>query len=127
MSRTAQTPLHKVTGMGASHSGTGHFWRQRVTAAALLPLGLWFAYTALGLAGANEVAAVSYFEHPYNAVLMAALAIILLYHMSLGLQVIVDDYVHAPGAKIALLLLVRFVMIAAMSTSLFALIAIASP
>lgn len=127
MSRTAETPLHKVRGMGASHSGTGHFWRQRVTAAALLPLALWFAYTALGLAGANEVAAVGYFQNPVNAILMAALAVILLYHMSLGLQVIIDDYVHAPGAKIASLLLVRFVMIAALSTSLFALIAIASP
>ena len=127
MSRTAQTPLHKVQGMGASHSGTGHFWRQRVTAAALLPLGLWFAYAALGLAGANVVAPLNYFERPVNAVLMAAFAIILFYHMSLGLQVIIDDYVHASGAKIALMLLVRFVMIAAMSTSLFALIAIASP
>ena len=123
---SVQTPLHKVRGMGASHSGTGHFWRQRVTAAALLPLGLWFAFTVLGLSGANEVAAVSYFAHPWNALLMAAFAVILLYHMSLGLQVIIDDYVHGAGAKIFLLLLVRFVMIATMSTCLFALISIAS-
>ncbi len=123
---SVQTPLHKVRGMGASHSGTGHFWRQRVTAVALLPLGLWFAFTVLGLAGANEVAAVSYFAHPWNAILMAAFAVILLYHMSLGLQVIIDDYVQGPGAKIFLLLLVRFVMLATMSTCLFALISIAS-
>jgi succinate dehydrogenase / fumarate reductase, membrane anchor subunit len=124
---SVQTPLHRVQGMGASHSGTGHFWRQRVTAIALVPLSLWFGFTVLGLAGGNEVDAVSYFEHPVNAILMAAFAIILLYHMSLGLQVIVDDYVHSPGAKVALLLLVRFVMIATMSTCLFALISIASP
>ena len=48
-----QTPLHRVQGMGASHSGTGHFWRQRVTAAALVPLGLWFGFSALGLTGAK--------------------------------------------------------------------------
>ena len=51
-----QTPLHKVQGLGAPHSGTGHFWRQRVTAVALVPLALWFAYAMLGLAGTNEVA-----------------------------------------------------------------------
>jgi succinate dehydrogenase / fumarate reductase, membrane anchor subunit len=121
-----ETPLHKVRGMGASHSGTGHFWRQRVTAVALLPLGLWFGFSVLGLAGANEVAAVRYFAHPWNAVLMAAFVVILLYHMSLGLQVIIDDYVHSAGGKVVLLLLVRFAMIAAMSTCLFALISIAS-
>jgi len=124
---TAQTPLHKVQGMGAAHSGTGHFWRQRATAIGLVPLGLWFGFTVLGLVGGNEVAAVRYFENPWNAVLMAAFAIILLYHMSLGLQVIIDDYVHAPGMKVFLLLLVRFVMIATMSTCLFELVSIALP
>jgi succinate dehydrogenase / fumarate reductase, membrane anchor subunit len=121
-----QTPLHRVQGMGASHTGTGHFWRQRVTAAALIPLALWFGFSVLGLAGANEVAAVGYLSHPWNAILMGAFAVTLLYHMSLGLQVIIDDYIHSAGKKIALMLLVRFVMIALMSTCLFALIRIAS-
>ena len=48
--KSLETPLHKVRGLGASHSGTGHFWRERVTAAALIPLSLWFLYAALGLA-----------------------------------------------------------------------------
>jgi succinate dehydrogenase / fumarate reductase membrane anchor subunit len=121
-----QTPLHRVQGLGASHSGTGHFWRQRVTAAALVPLGLWFGFSVLGLAGSNEVAAVGYLAHPWNAILMAAFALTLLYHMSLGLQVIIDDYIHSPGMKLVLMLLVRFVMIALMATCLFALIRIAS-
>jgi succinate dehydrogenase / fumarate reductase membrane anchor subunit len=121
-----QTPLHKVQGLGASHSGTGHFWRQRMTAVALLPLGLWFAYTVLGLAGANVVAALAYLAHPWNALLMAAFAVTLLYHMSLGLQVVIDDYIHTAGMKIFLLLVVRFVMIATMSTCLFALVRIAA-
>jgi len=121
-----ETPLHKVQGLGASHSGTGHFWRQRMTAVALLPLSLWFAYTVLGLAGANVVAALSYLAHPWNALLMAAFAITLLYHMSLGLQVVIDDYIHTAGLKIFLMLAVRFVMIATMSTCLFALVRIAA-
>jgi succinate dehydrogenase / fumarate reductase membrane anchor subunit len=121
-----QTPLHKVQGLGASHSGTGHFWRQRVTALALVPLGLWFTFAILGLVGTNEVVILSFLAHPWNALLMAAFSVVILYHMSLGLQVVVDDYVHSAGMKIFCLLLIRFVVIAAISTSLFALIRIAA-
>jgi len=121
-----QTPLHKVQGLGPSHSGTGHFWRQRVTAVALVPLGLWFAYAVLGLAGTNEVAVLSFLSKPWNALLMAAFATTLLYHMALGLQDIADDYVHGPGLKIFSLLVIRFVWIAATVTCIFAIIRVAA-
>ena len=123
--KSLETPLHKVLGLGASHSGTGHFWRERVTAAALIPLSLWFLYAALGLAGASEVACIYFLHQPVNALLMASFIVISLYHMSLGLQVVIDDYIHTSGAKIALLLASRFVVIATGSTCLFALIRIA--
>ena len=71
--KSAQTPLHKVEGMGSSHSGTGHFWHERVTAVALIPLSLWFLYVMLGLAGTSEVAALQFLAHPWNALLMARL------------------------------------------------------
>jgi succinate dehydrogenase / fumarate reductase membrane anchor subunit len=118
---TAQTPLHKVRGLGAAHSGTGHFWRQRLTSLALVPLSLWFAYTALGLAGANVVAPLAYFAHPVNAILMGAFTTVLLYHMNLGLQDVVDDYVHGIGMKMFLMLLIRFIWIAAAVTCVVAL------
>ena len=121
-----QTPLHRVQGLGASHSGTSHFWRQRITAVALVPLGLWFTFAILGLIGTNEVAVLSFLAHPWNALLMAAFATTMLYHMSLGLQVVVDDYVHSTGMKIFYLLLIRFVMIATTVTCIFALIRIAA-
>jgi succinate dehydrogenase / fumarate reductase membrane anchor subunit len=124
--KSAETPLHRVQGMGASHSGTGHFWRERVTSVALIPLSLWFAFTILGLVGANEVVVVQYLAAPWNAILMAAFAVISLYHMYLGFHVVIDDYVHTPGMKIFLLLLSRFVTLAGISTCLFALIRIAS-
>ena len=124
--KSAETPLHKVQGLGASHSGTGHFWRERVTAVALVPLTFWFGFVVLGLAGATEVAAISFLAHPWNALLMAAFALTSLYHMSLGVQVVIDDYIHTPGMKIFLLLLVRFVVVATGATCLFALIRIAS-
>ena len=121
-----QTPLHKVQGLGPSHSGTGHFWRQRVTAVALVPLALWFGYAILGLIGTNEVAVLSFLSKPWNALLMAAFSTTLLYHMALGLQDIVDDYVHTPGMKIFALLVLRFVWIAATVTCIFALIRVAA-
>ncbi len=121
-----ETPLHKVQGLGASHSGTGHFWRERLTSVALIPLSLWFAYAMLGLAGTNEVAVVSFLAHPWNAILMAAFAVISFYHLSLGLQVVIDDYVHTTGIKLFLLILVRFVAIAAGISCVFALIRIAA-
>jgi succinate dehydrogenase / fumarate reductase membrane anchor subunit len=121
-----ETPLHRVQGLGAAHSGTGHFWHQRMTAVALVPLGLWFAVVALGLVGASEAAIAGFLAKPWNAILMAAFVIILLYHMMLGLQVVIDDYAHAPGAKISLMLLMRAFVIAVGAASLFALIHIAA-
>jgi len=113
--------LHKVQGLGASHSGTGHFWRERLTSVALIPLTLWFGYAMLGLAGVTEVSAIGFLSHPLHAVLMGAFVVITLYHIKLGLQVVIDDYVHTPGSRIFLLLLVQFLVLATGSTALFAL------
>jgi len=118
--------LHKVQGFGSSHSGTGHFYHERLSAMALIPLTLWFGYAMLGLVNASEVAAISFLAKPINFILMSAFMLITLYHIKLGVQVIIDDYVHSAGKKIALLLLVRFLVIATGSLSLFALIRIVS-
>jgi succinate dehydrogenase / fumarate reductase membrane anchor subunit len=130
-----ETPLHRVQGLGAAHSGVKHFWRQRVTAAALIPLTAWFAWAVLGLVGANEPQTLAFFAHsvggslsiPLNAILMISFIAILLYHMVLGLQVVVDDYVHHEGAKIFLMLVIRATAFAVGAVSLFALIRIAGP
>ena len=121
-----ETPLHKVQGLGASHSGTGHFWRERLTSVALIPLSLWFAYAVLGLIDTNEVAVVSFLAHPWNAILMAAFVVISFYHLSLGLQVVIDDYVHTAGTKLFLRLLVTVLWIAGSLVSVFALVRIAA-
>lgn len=121
-----ETPLHKVEGLGASHSGTGHFWRERLTSVALIPLSLWFAYALLGLVGTNEVAVVSFLARPWNAILMGLFVVISFYHLSLGLQQIFDDYVQAPGMKLFLRLLVTVIWIIASLISVFALVRIAA-
>ena len=124
--KSAQTPLHKVQGLGASHSGTRHFWWERATSVALIPLSLWFAYAMLGLAGTNEVTMVQFLAHFWNALLMAAFIVISLYHAGLGIRVVIDDYVHAAGTKIFLLILVWGAVWALGIICVFALIRIAS-
>ncbi len=124
--KNMQTPLHKVRGMGSAHSGTGHFWHERVSSVALIPLTLWFGYAILGLVNARGVDAISFLAHPLNAILMGGFVVVTLYHIKLGLQVVIDDYVHSPGARISLLLLVRAAVIATGSLALFALFRIAS-
>ncbi len=129
---TMETPLHRVQGLGASHSGVRHFWRQRMTAAALVPLAIWFAWAMVGLVGGSEAQVLGYltrsaFGLPLNAILMGAFIVIALYHMVLGLQVIIDDYVHSNGGKIFLMLLVRAAALSVAAVSIFALFRIAGP
>ena len=122
-----ETPLHKVQGMGSAHSGVSHFWRQRVTAAALIPLTIWFGVSVLGLIGAHEAATLAFLSQPLNAILMASFVVILLFHMALGLQVVIDDYVHSSGQKLFLMLLMRGFSIAVGAAAIFALLRIAGP
>jgi len=129
---TMETPLHRIQGLGSSHSGVRHFWRQRMTAAALVPLSIWFAWAALGLAGGSEVQFLTFLTLsplgvPLNAILMGIFIVILLYHMVLGLQVVIDDYVHSEGGKIFLMLLMRAFALVVGATSLFALLRVAGP
>jgi len=120
-----QTPLARVEGLGAAHAGTSHFWRQRVSAVALVPLSVWFVYAALAVVGADRGAAVVFLHQPVNAIAMALFVIAVLHHSVLGLQVVVEDYVHTEGWKIALLLFNQLVAWILGAVSLFALVKIA--
>lgn len=122
--KSLHTPLNRVKGLGSSHSGTGHFWRERITAVALAPLSLWFGYAAIGLSGTTTSAPLQFFAQPVNAILMAAFVIIALYHAALGVQVVIDDYIHSAGMKIFLFLMVRLFVIATGSACLIALLRI---
>ncbi|HTQ14983.1 MAG TPA: succinate dehydrogenase, hydrophobic membrane anchor protein [Rhizomicrobium sp.] len=102
-----ETPLHRVQGLGAAHSGTTHFWRQRITAVALIPLAIWFAVSALRFVGAQSFDVTTFFQHPIDAALMGVFIVILLYHMQIGLQSVIDDYIHHTGLKIAAIIFNR--------------------
>ena len=120
-----ETPLHRVEGLGSAHSGVSHFWRERVSAAALIPLGIWFAVSILGLAGGRYVSVLTFFSKPLNGILMAAFVVISLYHLVLGLQMVIDDYVHSPGGKVVLMLAARAFALICGALSLYALLEIA--
>lgn len=102
-----ETPLHRVQGLGSAHAGVTHFWRERVTAVALIPLSVWFVVSVLRLIGTSEAEVAGFFQRPWNAVFMGLFVFLTCIHMTLGLQVVIDDYVHHPGHKIVLLLVNR--------------------
>lgn len=102
-----RSPLGRVRGLGSAKSGTEHFWAQRVTAVALIPLTLWFVYSIMKLAGADYAMARAWMGSPINAVLMLVLIAATFHHMQLGLQVVIEDYVHTEGVKIASLVLMK--------------------
>lgn len=103
-----RSPLGRVLGLGSAKSGFHHWWGQRLSAAALAPLGLWFAFSLAGLPGMDYGTVAAWIAAPLHAILLILLLLTLLYHSSLGLQVVIEDYVHRAGAKVVSLVLVRF-------------------
>jgi len=102
-----RSPLGRVRGLGSAKSGTEHFWAQRVTAVALIPLTLWFVYSVLALGAADHAAASAWMQSPVNAVLLLVLIVATFHHLQLGMQVVIEDYVHVEGVKIAALVIVK--------------------
>ena len=102
-----RTQLSEVRGLGSAKTGTGHFWMQRLTALALIPLTLWFVASLASMGSADYADAVAWVKSPLTSVLLLALIAATFHHMQLGLQVIVEDYVHAEGLKIASLIVMK--------------------
>lgn len=102
---SARTPLARARGLGSAHEGAGHWWLQRLTAAALVPLGVWFAAGCVRLAGLGHGEFTALVADPLNAVLLLLFLGAGLYHGWLGARVVVEDYVASPGRRVALLAL----------------------
>ena len=110
---------------GARGEGTGHFLGQRVSAVALLIVATWFVVAAsLTMPAPTYVAAIDFISSPFNAVGVVLLIVVSLYHMRLGMQVVIEDYIHRPFTKIALLLLNTLVPLALGAGALFAILAV---
>ena len=100
-----KTELGKVRGLGAAHNGTQHFFMQRVTAIANVPLVIYLLYFVIAHLGAGRGAVVASIKNPFAALALCLALISICWHMKLGLQMVIEDYVHGHGAKLACLLL----------------------
>ena len=117
-----RTPLSKVLGRGSAGEGVGHGWMQRVTAVALLPLTAWFGISILGQSLQSYDAMRGWLGQPWVAVLTTLLVFTLAWHSKLGVQVVVEDYVHGKGAKTTLLLLSTFAHVLAAVAGIYAIL-----
>lgn len=114
-----RTPLALARGLGSAKDGTSHWWMQRVTAVLLAPLSVWFLFCALPMIGAGYADARVWLAQPMHAFLILALVLAVIYHALLGVQVVVEDYIHARWLEVALLTAVRLIaFLAALATSL---------
>jgi succinate dehydrogenase / fumarate reductase membrane anchor subunit len=120
-----RTPLGRVLGKGSAKDGTAHWWAQRVSAVALIPLCLWFLVAILSLPRLDYVTVRAWLALPVSALLAMLLVAVLAYHSYLGTSVVIEDYVHSAAIKLAGLLLLRFIYVLAGGASIFAILRIA--
>jgi succinate dehydrogenase / fumarate reductase, membrane anchor subunit len=106
-----RTPLNRARGLGSAKEGVHHWWAQRLTAVALIPLAVWFAVSLVMLSGADYAAVQDWIGSPFVMVLLMLTIAIGLHHGQLGMQVVIEDYVHNDGLKLALIVGVRFVAV----------------
>jgi succinate dehydrogenase / fumarate reductase membrane anchor subunit len=116
-----RSPLGRVLGQGSA-GGSHHWWAQRVGSVALIPLGLWFAISLLGLPDLGHDAVRAWLRHPVNAVLMLITIPLVAHHSWLGAQVVIEDYVHDKGNKVATMLAVQFLHVLAGAAAFFAVL-----
>ncbi len=119
-----RTPLGRVLGLGTARDGTSHWWGQRVSAIALAILGLWFASRLATMTDFGYATVVAEIGRPINAILLLLLSVTLAYHSHLGVQVVIEDYVHSPGIKMLALIASRFAHILLAAAAVFALLKI---
>jgi succinate dehydrogenase / fumarate reductase membrane anchor subunit len=119
-----RTPLSRVRGLGAARSGTEHFWRQRLTAVSNVPLTLFLIGFVIAYNGASYEEVRGALSNPFVALPIAFAFLSVLYHMRLGMQVIIEDYVHDDGWKVALIILNTFFPIVVGAIALFSLLKI---
>ncbi|WP_266171568.1 succinate dehydrogenase, hydrophobic membrane anchor protein [Dyella subtropica] len=120
-----RNPLKRARGLGSAQSGVGHWWTQRLTAAALVVLGLWFVVTVLGLLHADYAVAKATVAKPWNALLLIAFSITVFWHAVLGLQVVIEDYVHTRWKEVVSMALIKFLAVLGALASVLAVLRVA--
>ncbi len=116
------TPLAKVKGLGSAKQGTHHWWQQRLTALALIPLSLWFISSLLMMTTMDHATVIQWIRSPLTTVLLILFIIALFYHAQLGVQVVIEDYIAIEWQKIACVILIDFLAILAAMAAVIAIL-----
>ena len=116
------TPLKKVNGLGSAREGTDHFWRQRLTSIANVPLLLYFIWLLISLNGASYIEVIAELSSPFTTIVLLLVMVSGLVHMKLGMQSVIEDYVHNEGTKIAWIISNTFFTYCIGAISIFAIL-----
>ncbi len=117
--------MSRARGLGSAKRGVGHWTAQRISAVALVPLTLWFVWSIMHLGGADQARVRDWLSRPATAILMSLTVIATFYHLSLGVQVVIEDYLHREGVKLTALLLVKGLIVLTAAAALFTVLRIA--
>ncbi|MDX1608716.1 MAG: succinate dehydrogenase, hydrophobic membrane anchor protein [Halofilum sp. (in: g-proteobacteria)] len=120
-----RTPLAEARGLGSAKEGVGHWWHQRLTAVALVPLTLWFGFSVALLGSADYYTVIDWVANPVNAVLLILLLAVGFWHGALGVKEVIEDYVAGEGKKLFLLLAVQLAAVVLALAGIFAVLRIA--
>lgn len=123
--RGLRNELGRVRGLGSAKEGVGHWWHQRLTAIALIPLSLWFVASLICITGADRATVAHWLGSPLNLGVMILFIGALFYHAVLGLQVVIEDYIHGHGSRMVLIVLVQFAGFALAMAAIISLLVIA--
>ena len=118
-------PLGRARGLGSAKHGVQHWWAQRVSAVALVPLTLWFVYSVVHLTGADQARVHDWLAKPASAILMSLFIVATFYHLTLGVLGVIEDYVHREGVKVTALLLVKGLIVLTAAAALFTVLHVA--
>ena len=120
-----RNPMSRVRGLGSAKEGVEHWWVLRITSVALVPLVIWYVISLISLVGADRDAVVEWLRSPFAAIASVLLIVVTFHHAQLGAQVVIEDYVHKPWQKNALLLISKFAAAVLGATAVFAVLKIA--
>jgi succinate dehydrogenase / fumarate reductase membrane anchor subunit len=120
-----RTPLGKVLGTGSAKEGVHHWWLQRLTSIALVPLSIWFLVSLLSLPSLDHTTLVAWMAQSWTALLLILFVLVATYHSQLGVRVVVEDYVHGAGAKTLTLVIMTFLHAVVAAAGVFAVLKVA--
>jgi succinate dehydrogenase / fumarate reductase membrane anchor subunit len=120
-----RSPLRSVLGLGSAKDGVQHWWMQRLTSVALVPLSIWFVVSLLALPALDHATVTAWMSQSWTALLLIVLVVVATWHSQLGVRVVVEDYVHGAGAKTLTLVIVGFAHVVIGAAGVFAVLRVA--